>query len=57
MSLNHPHTRQPSLRVELDAISERSGTPYVCEGCLRPEDECSTDPCTDVIADRAAVMP
>lgn len=55
MSLNH--TRQPSLRVELDAISERSGTPYVCEGCLRPEDECSTDPCTDVIADRAAVMP
>lgn len=30
----------------------QADAPYLCKGCGRPEDECSANPCDDVIADR-----
>lgn len=35
---------------EVNEIEEAE--PFRCKGCNRPEDECSADPCGDVIADR-----
>jgi hypothetical protein len=29
--------------------------PFRCKGCDRPEEDCSADPCPDVIEDRSAV--
>lgn len=34
------------------AIDSATGEPFRCKGCGRPEDDCSADPCPDVIEDR-----
>jgi len=31
-----------------------SGTVYACDGCGRPEEECSRNPCDGVLEDRAS---
>lgn len=35
-------------------LEHSDDTPHTCQGCGRPEDECSANPCPDVIADRNA---
>lgn len=48
--------------VWTDAISARTSTigviptPYTCEACGRPEDECSAEPCAAVVRDREATV-
>lgn len=37
-----------------DMIADAKGWPFRCKGCGRAEDDCSADPCADVIADREA---
>jgi hypothetical protein len=35
-----------------DMIAEAKGWPHRCKGCGRAEDDCSAEPCAEVIADR-----
>jgi hypothetical protein len=37
-----------------DMIAEAKGWPHRCKGCGRAEDDCSDDPCEEVLADREA---
>lgn len=37
-----------------DMIADAKGWPYRCKGCGRAEDDCCSDPCEAVLADREA---
>jgi hypothetical protein len=48
---NELHTIGHSIA---DALNEQADEEFECDGCGRPEADCSADPCPDVIADREA---
>lgn len=46
-----PTMREAAILSEAARIFEARGD-YRCRACLRPEDDCSADPCEAVIHDR-----